>query len=58
MVNMQKDKEKLISLYREYVNCGGVISPMNTETCRKYLQEKMGRNVSPEEVLWLFYHVR
>lgn len=32
------------------------ISPMNTESCRKYLQEKLGRAVEPEEILFLFYH--
>ena len=32
------------------------ISPMNTESCRKYLQEKLGRAVESEEILFLFYH--
>lgn len=27
-------------VYEEYKNNGGIISPMNTESCRRYLQEK------------------
>lgn len=52
------DREGIMSLYMDYVNNGGVISPMNTEKCRKYLQEKSGVKVSHEDVLWLFYHVK
>lgn len=52
------DREGIMSLYMDYVNNGGVISPMNTEKCRKYLQEKSGVKVSNEDVLWLFYHVK
>lgn len=44
--------------YLEYIKNGGIISPMNTETCRKYLQEKVSENVKPEDVLWLFYHTQ
>ena len=47
---------KLKPIYEEYKNNGGVISPMNTESCRRYLQEKSGRIVEPVDVLWLFYH--
>jgi len=43
-------------LYKEYVENGGVISPMNTETYRRYLQNKTGMNVEPEDVLRLFYN--
>lgn len=50
-----KDRKKLISLYKEYVKNGGVITPMNTESCRRYLQEKCGEQVEPEDVLWIFY---
>ena len=50
------DREKLKPIYKEYKNNGGIISPMNTESCRRYLQEKSGRIVEPEDVLWLFYH--
>lgn len=35
-----KDREKLIPLFKNYKNNGGIVSPMNTESCRKYLQEK------------------
>ncbi len=52
------DREKLKPLYRDYKKNGGVISPMNTESCRRYLQEKMGEEVESEDVLWLFYHTR
>lgn len=45
-------------LYIEYIKNGGVISPMNTESCRKYLQEKLNIKVEPEDVLWLFYHTK
>ncbi len=30
---------------------------MNTESCRKFLQEKVGCEIEPEDVLWLIYHV-
>lgn len=50
------DREKLKPIYKEYKNNGGIISPMNTESYRRYLQEKSGRIVEPEDVLWLFYH--
>lgn len=29
---------------------------MNTEPCRKYLQENLGRAVQSEDILFLFYH--
>lgn len=49
------DRKKLIFLYKEYVFNGGVVSPMNTESCRKYLEEKTGEIIQPEDVLWCFY---
>lgn len=52
------DRENIMPFYMDYVNSGGVISPMNTEKCRKYLQEKAGVKVSHEDVLWLFYHAK
>lgn len=48
----------IIQLYRDYVNDGGMVSPMNTEPCRKYLQEKSGKYITSEDVLWLFYHTK
>lgn len=52
------DREKYIPLYKEYVENGGVISPMNTEPCRRYLKEKTGEKVESEDVLWLYYHAK
>lgn len=52
------DREKIMPLYKEYVENGGIITPMNTESCRIYLQEKTDDKVEPEDVLWLFYHVK
>lgn len=52
------DRQSIIPMYINYINNGGVISPMNTEPCRRYLQEKLGENVNPEDVLWLFYHTK
>lgn len=52
------EREDLIPLYKDYVKNGGVISPMNTESCRRYLQEKSNSKVEPEDVLWLFYHTK
>lgn len=53
---MNEKREKLKPLFAEYINNGGVFSPMNTESCRRYLEEKLGEIVEPEDVLWLFYH--
>lgn len=50
--------ESTIQLYKAYVNGGGMVSPMNTEPCRKYLQEKSGKYITPVDVLWLFYHTK
>lgn len=52
------DKQSIIPMYMDYVNNGGIISPMNTEPCRRYLQEKLGETVEHEDVLWLFYHTK
>lgn len=45
-------------IYIEYVGNGGVVSPMNIESCRRYLQDKLNTKVEPEDVLWLFYHTK
>lgn len=55
MMSTNKDRNRLKSLYNEYVENGGVISPMNTETCRRYLQNMINVDVQPEDVLRLFY---
>lgn len=52
-----KDREKLIPLFKDYKSGGGIVSPMNTETCRRYLQEQVGCEIEPEDILWLIYHV-
>lgn len=50
------NRQEIMPLYKEYVENGGKISPMNTEPCRRYLQEQTGESVASEDVLWLFYH--
>lgn len=52
-----QDRESLIPLFKEYKNNGGIVSPMNTESCRRYLQKNVGCKIEPEDVLWLIYHV-
>lgn len=52
-----QDRESLIPLFKEYKNNGGIVSPMNTESYRRYLQKKVGCKIEPEDVLWLIYHV-
>ena len=51
-------RENFIKEYLEYINFGGIVSPMNTESCRKYIQKKTGEIVTHEDVLWLFYNVK
>ncbi len=53
---MENFRKNLIPLFKEFKNNGGVVSPMNTESCRRYLQEKANCKVEPEDVLWCFYH--
>lgn len=31
---------------------------VDTESCRRYLQDKSGNKVEPEDVLWLFYNTK
>lgn len=52
------NRENLVPIFKEYKENGGIVSPMNTESCRKYLQEKIKLKVEPEDVLWLIYHTR
>lgn len=54
---MENFRENLIPLFKEFKNNGGVLSPMNTESCRRFLQEKANCKVEPEDVLRCFYHV-
>ncbi|MGN0514407.1 MAG: hypothetical protein ACI4GD_09010 [Lachnospiraceae bacterium] len=54
---MKTCEKELFLAYLEFKkNKGHRISPMNTEPCRKYLQEKLGRTVQSEDILFLFYH--
>lgn len=54
---MENFRENLIPLFKKFKDNGGVVSPMNTESCRRYLEERSNRSVEPEDVLWVFYHV-
>jgi hypothetical protein len=56
VLTKEQFREKLKPLFAAYITSGKEFSPMNTESCRKYLQEECGENVEPEDVLWLFYH--
>lgn len=51
-------REDVAQFYKEYINNGGMLSPFNTESCRKYLEDKLKERVESEDVLWLFYHVK
>lgn len=51
-------RENWKSDYLKYIEDGGIVSPMNTETCRKYLQDRLKTKIEPEDVLWLFYHTK
>lgn len=44
-------RENFKSIYNEYVDNGGIVSPMNTEPCRKYLEDKLNVKINPEDVL-------
>ena len=50
------NRENLMPLFKKYKNNGGMVSPMNTESCRRYLQEKANCKVESEDVLWLIYN--
>lgn len=54
---MKTCEKELFLAYLEFKkNKGHRISPMNTEPYRKYIQEKLGRTVQSEDILFLFYH--
>lgn len=62
--------EVLLPLYKEYTkeyrmailerrdNYVRKVSPMNTESCRRYLEDAINQKVSNEDVLWCFYNIR
>lgn len=61
--------EVLMPLYKEYTkedrlallerrkNYVRKVSPMNTEPCRKYLENILNKPVTSEDVLWCFYNI-
>lgn len=61
--------EVLMPLYKEYTKEDRIailekrkdyvrkVSPMNTEPCRKYLEDVTNQEVSSEDVLWCFYNI-
>ena len=61
--------EVLMPLYKEYTKEGRIailerrkdyvrkVSPMNTEPCRRYLEDATNQKVSSEDVLWCFYNI-
>lgn len=51
-------REDMKPIFVEYKKGGGVVSPMNIESCRKYIEKRISEDVSPEDVLWLFYHTK
>ena len=40
-----QDRESLIPLFKEYKNNGGIVSPMNTESCRKRLAARLNQRM-------------
>lgn len=62
-------KEVLMPLYKDYTkedrmailerrdNYVRKVSPMNTEPCRRYLEDALNQKVSNEDVLWCFYNI-
>lgn len=55
-VNDKEEIEKYKSVFNEFIKNGGKVSPMNTESCRAYMQSKINKEVCMEDVLWIFYH--
>lgn len=55
-VNDKKEIETYKNLFNEFVKNGGKVSPMNTESCRRYIENKLNKEVCPEDILWLIYH--
>lgn len=50
----KEDRIALLERRKDYVR---KVSPMNTEPCRKYLEDIINQPVSSEDVLWCFYHI-
>ena len=50
----KEDRKALLERRENYVR---KVSPMNTESCRRYLEDVTNQEVSSEDVLWCFYNV-
>ena len=50
-------KEDRIALLERRENYVRKVSPLNTEPCRRYLEDIINRPVSSEDVLWCFYNI-
>lgn len=51
-------REDMKPFFVEYKKDGGVVSPMNTESCRKYIANRINEDISQEDVLWLYYNTK
>ena len=49
-------KEDKIALLEKRKNYVRKVSPMNTEPCRRWLEDTINQKVSSEDVLWCFYN--
>lgn len=45
-----------LKIFLDFKSNGGIITPMNTESARKFLQDKINKDIEPEDILYLFYH--
>ena len=50
----KEDRKALLEKRKDYVR---KVSPMNTEPCRRYLEDATNQKVSNEDVLWCFYNI-
>ena len=50
----KEDRKALLERRENYVR---KVSPMNTEPCRKYLEDIINQPVTSEDVLWCFYNI-
>ena len=49
----KEDKIVLLEKRKNYVR---KVSPMNTEPCRRWLEDTINQPVTSEDVLWCFYN--
>ena len=50
----KEDRKALLERRENYVR---KVSPMNTEPCRKYLEDIINQPVTSDDVLWCFYNI-